>query len=118
MKRKHIDKLIGPDSPPDSVFRPLVYRLAEAGVKFERGRTKRELDEIEGRLEVPIPPDLREFWSTVWPAGKGWWDWRRRTWTRAEMHERITAELQFHVETGDLWLESWGRAAVAEIRST
>jgi hypothetical protein len=33
LKPKHIDKLIGLYSPLDSVFRPLVYRLAEAGVK-------------------------------------------------------------------------------------
>lgn len=108
MLRKSVDLLFGPDAPPDSVFRDLVRRLAEVGVTFERGLSSSALNELAHRIGMPIPPDLREFWATAWPVGKGWWDWRRTEWSRAKTNERITAELMFHVESGDTWLKSWG----------
>lgn len=108
MTETSVDKLFGPDSQPDSVFRDLVRRLADVGQKCERGLSQRALDELAGRIGLPIPPDLREFWATAWPVGKGWWDWRRTEWSRTKMNERITDELMFHVASGDTWLETWG----------
>jgi hypothetical protein len=108
MFNKSVDKLIGPDSLAGSPFRELVRRLAKVGVEFERGLTASALNGLADRVGVPLPPDLREFWATAWPVGKGWWDWRRLDWSRAKMNDRITDELQFHVESGDFWLESWG----------
>lgn len=103
-----VEKLFGPDLPADSVFRDLVRRLAAVGLQFERGLTHRALDDLSDRVGLPISPDLREFWATAWPVGDGWWDWRHTQWSRAKMNERITAELMFHVESGDTWLDSWG----------
>ncbi|MCA8919461.1 MAG: hypothetical protein KDB32_10310 [Planctomycetes bacterium] len=99
------DIVIGPDSPLNSPFRDLYERLREKGVKFSPGLSN---SDINNRFGFPIPPDLREFWSTVFPVGKRWWDWRDRNWSRRDMAERVADELQFNVESGDIWLESWG----------
>lgn len=100
--------LFGPDCPPGSPFRDLVSRLRKAGVRFSSGLPNAEIDGIADLFGFPLPPDLREFWSTAVPDGKSWWDWRRLSWSRREMAERIAEELRHHVESGDFWLDTWG----------
>lgn len=107
--RQKVEKLFGPDAPSNSVFVDLVRRLIRKKVRFRSGYSISEIDAISDRVDVPIPPDLREFWSVAVPEGGHWWNWSAAEFTKDDLHDMITEELGFHVESGDLWLHSWGR---------
>lgn len=104
-----VDHLFGPESDPNSGFEDLVRRLAEAGVRFERGLDTPAIEAISARAGTPVPPDLRQFWKSAFPVGGRWRDWRVPGLTRADIVDWITDDLQFSVLAGDIWLTSWGQ---------
>lgn len=103
-----VEKLLGPDAPADSVFIDLVRRMIGAKVKFLKGLANTEIDQLSQLIGIPIPPDLREFWTVAVPKASGWWSWIDSKLTREDFDKTIVEELKFHVESGDVWLESWG----------
>jgi hypothetical protein len=87
-------------------------------VKFERGLTSQELDDLERKFDFRFPPDLRLFLSLGLPVDRrkskpqgrlsGWVNWRRAS--EAEIRERLNHPYEgicFDVENG-IWLEAWG----------
>ncbi|HLY22670.1 MAG TPA: DUF2167 domain-containing protein [bacterium] len=87
-------------------------------VKFERGLTDQELDDLERKFDFRFPPDLRLFLSLGLPVDtrmskprgrlSGWLNWRRAS--EAEIRERLNHPYEgicFDVKNG-IWLEAWG----------
>lgn len=83
--------------------------LQIAGVKFDKGLSDYEIEEIEARYKFRFPPDLKEFLQFALPVGEKWVDWR--TNNEEEIKSRFDWSYEgicFDIEHNNFWLEEWG----------
>ncbi|MCF6228671.1 MAG: hypothetical protein L3J82_08450, partial [Planctomycetes bacterium] len=103
------------DAPPDSVFVDLVRRMIKKGQKFNQGYSHSQIDEISKRLETPVPPDLREFWSIAVPVGKyfdgafgGWHEPSKQDRNWQQLRHAIVQDIMHDVWFSYKWYDCWG----------
>jgi hypothetical protein len=87
----------------------VVERLADAGVRLDRGLTEADVKRIEQKFGFSFGPDHRSLLRTALPLGDTWLNWRHAT--PAKIRERLRAPVDAviaDVLAGDFWPASWG----------
>jgi hypothetical protein len=97
----------------------VVERLADAGVRLDRGLTEADVKRIEQKFGFSFGPEHRSLLRTALPLGDTWLNWRHAT--PAKIRDRLRAPLDTviaDVLAHGFWPVSWGErpgdAAAAE----
>jgi len=83
--------------------------LITAGVLFEDGLSAAEVETIQSRLCLILPPDLKDLLTFALPVSHGFINWRAIS--DEELNKYITAPLEgilFDIECNSFWIEEWG----------
>jgi hypothetical protein len=84
-------------------------RLADAGVRLDRGLTDADLKRIEKKYGFSFGPDQRDLLRAALPLGDAWLNWRHAT--AVKIRERLQAPIEgvvVAVRDKALWPASWG----------
>jgi hypothetical protein len=87
----------------------VVERLADAGVRLDRGLTDADLKRIEKKYAFTFGPDQRALLRAALPLGDAWLNWRHAT--AANIRERLQRPIELlvgDVHKRDFWPRSWG----------
>jgi hypothetical protein len=87
----------------------VVDRLADAGVRLDRGLTEADVKRIEKKYAFTFGPDHRDLLSAALPLGDTWLNWRHAT--PANIRERLQRPIEAvlaNVHQRDFWPASWG----------
>jgi hypothetical protein len=83
--------------------------LEQAGVKFARGLSEAEAQQVESTYQFRFPPDLRAFLMHALPVSDGWPNWRDAP--KREILRMLDWPLEgmlFDIESNSFWPEEWG----------
>jgi hypothetical protein len=87
----------------------VVERLADAGVRLDRGLTEADLKRIEKKYGFSFGPDQQALLRTALPLGDAWLNWRHAT--PANIKERLQRPVEgivLDVQAKGFWPGSWG----------
>jgi hypothetical protein len=87
----------------------VVERLADAGVRLDRGLTEADVKRIEQKFGFAFGPEHRSLLRTALPLGDTWLNWRHAT--PVKIRERLRAPIDAivaAVHEHDFWPASWG----------
>jgi len=92
----------------------LIDLLRKQNITLERGLTDEEVELIETKYAICLPPDLRLLLQTALPVFKGFPNWRLALRSPEEYSE-ILSQLDwpwegmvFDMEHNNFWLKEWG----------
>lgn len=93
---------------PDIIHQS-IQRLAEGGVRFDRGLSDEEISRVQDRLSFTFGPEHRDFLQSAMPVGESWPDWRNGSdeVLRARLAWPIDGVI-FDVDNNGFWPASWG----------
>ena len=87
----------------------VVERLADAGVRLDRGLTEADVKRIEQKFGFAFGSDHRALLRAALPLGDAWLNWRHAT--PARIKERLRAPIESviaDVMDGGVWPAPWG----------
>jgi hypothetical protein len=82
--------------------------LASQGVQFAAGLSDDEIQAVERRFSLRIPPDLRSCLQSGLPVGPGFPDWRGSDEAILERLRWPAEGICFDVGNGVFWWPEWG----------
>jgi hypothetical protein len=90
-------------------FKNVVDALRREGVRFGKGLSTDEIQEIESKYDFQFPADLKFFLQTALPISDKFPNWRDDPYE--QIRERLDWPLEgmcFDIEHGSFWPQEWG----------
>lgn len=94
------------------MYKELIVKLTEHGVKFDTGLSVQEINKIESTYQILLPESIKTFYQEALPVSRGFYNWRD---FRHENVQFIKAAIEKPgLEIIDLaneidWCDEWGQ---------
>ena len=106
------DEEVEPKSEMKGLKRELaviIAKMQKKGIKFEKGLSDDEIEDIQKKFNLTFPPDLRLFLQMALPVSNNFPQWRsRKGWGIGERIDWPLEGIVFDVEHNGMWLDRWG----------
>ena len=90
----------------------IISKLKDRGVKFDKGISIQEINDIEKYYDVLFPFELKKLYSINLPISKGFYNWRDSSEeNKKQIKKALELPLQgllTDLENGYFWCEKWG----------
>lgn len=94
------------------MYKNLIAKLKNEGIKFSSGMTNEEFMEIENLYNLFFPSELKSFYSNALPISKGFYNWRDFTTGNVLKIKNIIKSFKEDIlmDISEIeWSELWGK---------
>ena len=97
------------------MYNELILELSKKGIKFDKGLSENEIENIETEYEIFFPKQLKKFYSIALPISEGFYNWRDKGKENINFIKSIMAKPSIDLidEIDEIyWCDGWGEEPV------